>query len=131
MTVGEIAQMSLGEQVANVGALGGGAGIGFFIVKWVAEWLSGRMDKREARLDRIQDDLLKGLLKDVDRLKQEGAVMREQMASLQDQLIECKRQHAVAEGKIVELQGQLMVPGMARQQAQQIIAAQHAKEDGE
>lgn len=117
--------MDIGTLQTFTGGLGVGSGFAgaFFVVKWLAEWMTGRMDKKEARLDRIQDDLIKGLLKDVERLKTEGAEMRTEIKGLHTQLNECETRHIEAEGKIMKLEATLAGAGQARQQAQQIIAA--------
>lgn len=117
--------MDIGTLQTFTGGLGVGSGFAgaFFVVKWLAEWMTGRMDKKEARLDRIQNDLIKGLLKDVERLKTEGAEMRTEIKGLHTQLNECETRHIEAEGKIVKLEGMLQAAGLARQMAQQIGAA--------
>ena len=42
--------IALAESIGAFAAMGVGGGGGFFAVKWFVEWLSGRMDKREARI---------------------------------------------------------------------------------
>lgn len=93
-----------------MGSLGTGAGIGagggvaFFAFKWLVEWISGRMDKKQERLDRIQDDIITGLLKDVERLKAEGGEMRCEIKALREQLNECETRHVEAERKVARLE---------------------------
>jgi hypothetical protein len=46
-----VADQSAIELAVTAAATGSGAGGGFFVLKWLLQWLTGRADKRQAQLD--------------------------------------------------------------------------------
>jgi len=53
----------------SMGGFGAGAGLAFFAVRWLFEYLGGRMDKRADRLDEGNDKLIKLLQGQVEALQ--------------------------------------------------------------
>ena len=99
----------------------GGAFMGLLLFfRWMLNFIAGRTDINQLRMDKLQKELLDRLSADVAELREENRVMRGELKN-------CEERHIVSDRKIAELEAAAMVPGMARQQAQQIIAA-NAKE---
>ncbi len=103
---------------------GGAAGGGYFIVLKFFEWVGGRVDKREAaveasavRLDTAMHKLLKNL---EDRMQ----ALTERLDTVEHELTECRAQHAQCEAELHRLKGIVQGLGDAKQQAQNIIAAE-------
>ncbi len=115
------------------GGLGIGSGFAgaFFAIKWFMEYISGRMDRKEARLDRIQNELIKQLLEDVAGLKAENSSMRTDIDSLHKQLLACEKKHAQAEGEMARLRASIDSTGQVNQKVQQIVAANRLSTQGE
>lgn len=104
------------EQLGGVAALGGGAGGGFFAVKWFVEWLAGRLDKREARIDAGADKLIAGL-------ERRLATLTDRLDKVENLLAECKSMHAKSEAEVLRLTALVEAQGEIRQRAQQVASA--------
>ncbi|HKY82607.1 MAG TPA: hypothetical protein VJM09_14165 [Sphingobium sp.] len=104
------------EQLGGVAALGGSAGGGFFIVKWFVEWIAGRLDKREARLDAGADKLIGALEKRIETLTS-------RLDAVEHMLADCQRMHSKSEAEVLRLTALVEAQGEIRQQAQRVIAA--------
>lgn len=104
------------EQLGAIVGLGGGAGGGFFAVKWFAEWVSGRLDKREARLDDTAAKLVAGLEKRIETLTS-------RLDAVERMLAECQKMHAKSEAEVLKLKALLDGKGEIAQRAQQTVAA--------
>jgi hypothetical protein len=69
-------------QLAQIAMTGGSAGCGFYVVRWIALFLTGRHDARQARLDREHAELDQGwkgirltLEQRVERLEKQNAAL--------------------------------------------------------
>lgn len=115
------------EQLGGLAALGGSAAGGFAIVKWFMEWIAGRLDKREARIDAGTDRLIKAMSEQVDKLTT-------RLETVEESLAECKRLHAKSEAEVLRLTALVEAHGEIRQQAARVVAAdrldQKAKGEG-
>ena len=107
---------SFAEQLGSVAALGGGAGGGFFVVKWFVEWIAGRLDKREARIDAGSDRLIAGLENRIETL-----TMR--LDAVERMLADCQKMHAKSEAEVLRLSALVEAQGEIRQRVQQVVAA--------
>lgn len=96
-------------------ALGAGGGGGFFAIKWLFEWVAGRLDRREAHLDASTAKLIQGLehrLKSVtDRLDEVERLLRE-----------CQKMHATSEAQVLRLEAIIQGQGEMRQAAAGVVA---------
>lgn len=108
----------------NWAALGGSAGVGFFMVKWFVEWLGGRVDKREAAADAGMEKLIKHLQDQIDRQAGEMNRLVDRVASVERDLAECREKHAEAQAEVMKLQAKIQGLGDARQQAAAIVASE-------
>ena len=111
-----VTPFSFAEQFGSVAALGGGAGGGFFIVKWFVEMIAGRLDKREARLDAGADKLIGALEKRIETLTQ-------RLDAVEHLLADCQRLHSKSEAEVMRLTAIVEAQGEIRQRAQQVVAA--------
>ncbi len=104
------------EQAGAFVVMGGGAGGGFLAVKWLIEWVAGRLDKREARIDAGTDKLIQALERQV------GALSK-RLEAVENSLADCQRKHAESEATVLRLQAILDGKGEIAQRAQAIVAA--------
>ena len=115
---------SVPELVALWGASGVGAGGGFFIIKWLFEYVGGRMDKRAAALDQGTQLLIEGLEKRLD-------TVTERLDRVERDLADCRYKHAESEAEVLRLKAMMQGAGDAREHAALIIAAEkQAGKDG-
>jgi hypothetical protein len=100
-----------------------GIGIGgaFLFVKWVADFIAKRTDRREDRVDAGMRALLDDHREEIDRLKQDCVSLREGLA-------ECERKHTESEQEVSRLRGMMQGYGDAKQLAQMNAAADKARE---
>jgi chromosome segregation ATPase len=103
--------------IGSWAAAGSGAGAGFFIIKWLAEFVFGRFDKREAALDAGTDKLIK-------RLEERMASLTARLDRVEGELIECRAAHAQCEAELTKLRGLVQGLGDAKQHAQLIVSAE-------
>ncbi|WP_374413263.1 hypothetical protein [Novosphingobium colocasiae] len=122
------------------GWLGAGfaAGGGFASIKWLAEFVGGRLDKRAAALDGDTRFLFEGLKAQVTLLTErvvgaeadlkacraELALCTERHAKAEEEVFDHKRRLSDAEAEIARLRALVQGMGDARQQAALIVAAE-------
>lgn len=113
----------LANSLPNWAAAGGGAGATLFALKLLFDFISGRLDKREAaslasaqRLDAATYKLIENLEKRLDALT-------ERLAKVEGELIECRAQHAQCERELARLQAIVQGFGDAKQVAQTALSA--------
>lgn len=104
------------EQAGAFVVMGGGAGGGFLAVKWLIEWVAGRLDKREARIDAGTDKLIQALERQVDALSK-------RLEAVESSLADCQLKHAESEATVLRLQAIIDGKGEIAQRAQAIVAA--------
>ncbi len=111
------------------GWLGAGAAAGgsFGVIKWAAEFIATRVDKRAAALDQDTRFVIESLRAEVDRLATRVADLEHSNAEMRRDLADCQRKHGDAEARVAHLLAQQQAQGEARQQAQLIIAAEKAE----
>jgi len=120
------------ELLARWATAGATAGIsltgGIWFVRWLLEWLGGRMDKRADRIDRSTQQLLDRLEKEIADLRErhdiEVTALRERVTSTETALAECQERHAESEAKVLRLEAIVQGFGDAKQIAQLIISAE-------
>lgn len=101
------------DEAARV--LGGGAGLGaglggvFFALKWVFEYVGGRMDRRAAALD-------DGTQRLMDRLEARIDELTKRVTTVERELADCQTKHAESEAKAARLEAMLLAtrPGLKR-----------------
>lgn len=103
------------------GSAGFGLGTVFVAVRWAANFIAGRLDKREARVD-------EGTHRLIDRLEKQYETVLERLTHVESELAECTRKHAQTEAELMQLRGFQAGMGDARQHAQLIVSAEKAKE---
>jgi F0F1-type ATP synthase membrane subunit b/b' len=111
------------DTVTEWGSAGIGAGFGFFLVRWIAVFVAGRWDKKEAQLDAATQLLIK-------QLQEQVAGLLDRLSRIESDLADCKRMHAESEQQRLRLEGLMQGLGDARQQAALIIAAEKTKNGG-
>ena len=107
---------SLPEGIGYMVTLGASGGGGFFAIKWFAEFIGGRLNRREDRLDNQTRQTIADLRNEVNEL-------RERCAVTERRLEECKDQHLLEKTERLKLQVILENKGIIDQKAQLIIAA--------
>lgn len=113
----------MGDEVASIAqwAAGGGAGgLAFFGARWLMVFFTGRLDKREAYLDKATADLF-------TRLQTEVKELRAEVTEARTQLEECQREHLATRRELSRLEGIVAGLGDAKQQAALIVAAERRK----
>lgn len=103
------------------GTAGGSFGLVFVAVRWSANFIAGRMDRKEAHLDA-------GTQRMIDRLERQVEALIERMTRIDEDLAECKRMHAESEADRMRLRAMLQGYGDARQVAQLKVAADKVAE---
>ena len=94
--------------VPGLAAACGGAGGGFYFVKWLFSWIGGRMDRREAVVDAGTQQLIANLKAELDRLTA-------RLDRVDQELIDCRNSHAEANARVCELEAKLgITPPPAR-----------------
>lgn len=104
------------EQIGAVATLGASGGGGFFAVKWFAEWIAGRLDKREARLDDASTKLITGLEHRIETLTN-------RLDAVETMLAECQKMHAKSDAEVMKLRAIVDGKGEIAQRAQLVVAA--------
>lgn len=99
------------------GSMGVGMGTAFLFIRWLTNFIAGRIDKSDERLDKRVDGLMVRLEKQVERLT-------ERVNNLENELEDCRKNHAEERAARMELQALIQGTGDARQTAQLIIAAE-------
>lgn len=94
------------------------------MVKWFAEWVAGRQDKREARLDATSDKLIASLETRLDTLT-------ERLDAVERLLADCQKQHAKSEAEVLRLTAIVDAQGEIRQRAAAVVAADRLAQQGE
>lgn len=109
-------------------ALGGSAGFGlgfsFLVVRWLATFIAGRMDKKEEQLDAGMQRLFSGMEQEIERLSGECKDLRARISEHGRELADCRRKHAESEAEVMQLKAMMQGHGDARQYAQLIVAAE-------
>lgn len=104
-------------------AAGTGAGAGFFMVKWFFEWLGGRVDKREAAVDRTAARVDATTQTLIHNLEDRMTSLTSRLDLVETELKDCRDQHAKCEAELAQLRGLVHGLGDAKQTAQVIVAA--------
>lgn len=89
--------------------------MGFFVIKWFAEWIAGRNDKREARIDATSDKLIGSLEKRIETLT-------ERLDTVERLLSDCQKMHAKSEADVMRLTAIIEAQGEIRQRAAGVVA---------
>lgn len=112
------------ERIVAYSSVGIGGGAGYFFFKWLVEYLGGRMDRRAEALDKGTQQLIDNLQKQVSVLVElrEGDLRR--ISQIEEDLQACKKLHAAADARVMQLESILQGKGDAKQYAQLLIAAE-------
>lgn len=103
---------------------GAAAGGGFGIIKWIFEYIGGRMDKRADRLDADTRFV-------IDQLRAELARVSTRLDRVETELADCQTKHAQAEAKVMQLEARQQGYSEARDRAQTILAAERLADRNE
>ncbi|MBL4858408.1 MAG: hypothetical protein JKY36_04315 [Erythrobacter sp.] len=101
-----------------------GGGLGFFFVKWIFEYLGGRMDKKADRIDAGMDKLLAHLQAQIDSEREQREKLEKRLEKVEGDLAECKHKHAESEAEVARLKAAMQGYGDAREKAQLILASE-------
>lgn len=114
------------DMLATTATGGFSLGVGFFAVRWLAVFVAGRWDRREAQIDEATKRLIEQLTSEVTRLAKRLEVVEHDLA-------ECKKLHAKAEAERTRVEAILQGYGDAKQLAALQSAAEKAatKANGE
>lgn len=121
------------------GSAGGVFGLVFVGVRWTANFIAGRIDKKEAVVGAGMTELLTGLKERIDLLSKSEKELRQELAEdraefrayqreTDAQLSECRRKHAESEAEVMQLRSMLQGYGDARQIAALQAAADKVSE---
>jgi chromosome segregation ATPase len=113
--------------VVSVG-VGSGLGFGFFMVRWLATFVAGRLDRKEEHIDTVTRSLIEGLKEEITRLSGECRELRAAVAEHGRELQECRKKHAESEAEVMKLKTMIQTRGEMRDRAQTIIAAEKRKD---
>lgn len=102
---------------------GAAAGGGFASIKWVFEFVGGRMDKRADRLDADTRFV-------IDQLRAELGRTNQRLDRVETELADCQHKHAEAEAKVMRLEARQQGYSEARDRAQTILAAERLADRG-
>lgn len=119
--IADLLNLSIPSAIGTGAAIGGPAAFVFIVAKWVAEFLGGRSDKREVRIENANDKAIKTLENLLD-----GVIARLKLA--EDGLRECESKHSRSEGEVQRLQAIIQAQGEIRQSSAVIIAANNLKQ---
>lgn len=114
---------NLAEIAVASGTAGGSFGLVFVAVRWAANFIAGRLDKRQEHIDAATKEL-------IDALRSDVVDLRARVGVTEEQLRECQKQHADSRREVMELRGLLEGQGRAAQHAQLIIADEKRKAKG-
>lgn len=101
-----------------------GGGVGYFFVRWLFEYLGGRMDKKADRIDAGMDKLLAHLQAQIDSEREQREKLEKRLAKVEGDLAECKHKHAESEAEVARLKAAMQGYGDAREKAQLILASE-------
>lgn len=105
-----------------------GGGVGYFFVRWLFEYLGGRMDKRADRIDAGMDKLLAHLQSQIDSEREQREKLEKRLAKVEGDLAECKHKHAESEAEVARLKAAMQGYGDAREKAQLILASERREQ---
>lgn len=108
--------------------VGAGFSFGFVVVRWAANFIAGRIDRSQERLDEGTQQLIKHLREQVTILVGDCRELREWRTQAEGALRECERRHAESEAEVMRLKAAMQGYGNARQVAQLQVAADKALE---
>lgn len=118
MSIGDMA-----EQMGAVATLGVSGGGGFYIAKWLVEKIFARWDKKEEMLDTATSVLVVQLKTQVEDLGKRLDAAYLQIGTLQEQLMDCKNNHAETGAELLKVRAMLELKGQVDQRAAQVVAA--------
>lgn len=101
-------------QIAGWGAGGMGAGVGFFTVRWLAVFMAGRWDKREAHIDTATVELIDQLRRQVSDVVASNNELRERVSQTEEALRDCLKKHVASEVEISRLMAMIEKPRSAK-----------------
>jgi len=93
--------------LAYSGVGGFGLGFSFLVVRWLATFIAGRVDKKEEHIDTVTRELIEALQQQVNRLSQAERDLRAEFTSYRrdtdERLQDCQRKHAESEAEVMRL----------------------------
>lgn len=113
----------MAEQMGAVATLGVSGGGGFYIAKWLVEKIFARWDKKEEMLDTATSVLVMQLKTQVEDLGKRLDAAYLQIGTLQEQLMDCKNNHAETGAELLKVRAMLELKGQVDQRAAQVVAA--------
>lgn len=102
--------------------VGAGISFGFVVVKWAANFIAGRLDKREAQVDAGTTQLLDRMNEEIERVSEECTTLRARVTVTEEDLRHCRDEHAQCRAELMELRGLIQGRGDARNEAAVIVA---------
>lgn len=121
---------SLLESLPAFLSMGAGGGVGFFAIKWFVEWLGGRVDKKEAAVERGFERLDAGTQRLIEHLQSQMKSVLERLDKAETALRDCQRKHAESEAEVARLKAIMQGSGEVRDHVQRILAAESLVQKG-
>lgn len=108
----------------------GGFGVGssFVILRFLFNWVGGRVDKRETALEVASSLHAEANQKLIENLTNRLDVMNARVESVEHELAACHKRDLEKERRIAQLEGLAAGLGDARQQAQLIVSSERNKD---
>lgn len=130
---------NLAELAVASGSAGGVFGVVMVAVRWTANFIAGRIDKKEATVDAGMTKLIADLNERIDMISKSEMATREELRrdraefrayqiETDKQLSECRRKHGESEAEVMQLRSMLQGYGDARQLAQMNASADKVSE---
>ena len=102
---------------------GGGFALSFVVVRWTANFIAGRLDRKEAVVDAGTKQLLAAQQKQIDALSRREEARELRLEKVEAELEDCRDQHAQCKADVMRLEAILQGYGDAGQIAQLKTAA--------
>lgn len=100
----------------------------FLFVRWIANFIAGRWDKKEEQIDGATRRLIEGLERRLNEEQQTRRQieqeMREELRQVRRELAECIKKHSESDARVLQLEAAQTGLGDAKQHAALIVAAE-------
>lgn len=118
------------DAIAAWGTGGVSAGAGFFLIRFLFEWIGGRVDKREEAVAAGQkrNDLATQRL--IENMQGRMDTMAERIEQVERELVHCREQHSMAQAEVMQLRAMMQGYGAAREDAARIVASDRLEQRG-
>ena len=106
---------------------GGGFGASLIFFRWLANFIAGRVDKRDERLDKNTHELIEMLRQQVSDLLARETITLKRLDAAEEELAKCKELHANERAERLRFERLLQAQGDVANQVQTIVAAERVE----